>query len=87
MISTTTACCRLLANILYIMSYVKDWWHSKVSLKTLWRNPGEDRGVQLWLGLGNRGALTNDVRDWTHSALVYIHVLRVSRRVGRIGVL
>ena len=29
----------------------------------------------------------NDDRDWTHFVLVYVHVLRVRRRMGRIGVL
>ena len=77
-----------MANVLYAMSYVVDW-RSNVSSKTQRRDP--DRGVQLGLGLGNRGALIacafNDARDWTHSVLVYVHVLRVRRRVGCIGVL
>ena len=59
--------------------------------RTQWHDLVEDRGVQLWLGLGNRGAPTacvsNDARDWTHFVLVYVHVLRVRKRVGRIGVL
>ena len=60
--------------------------------RTQWHDLVEDRGVQLGLGLGNRGALTacvsnNDARDWTHFVLVYVHVLRVRRRVGRICVL
>ena len=56
-----------------------------------WHDLIEDRGVQLGLGLGNRGEPTacvhNDTRNWTHFVLVYAHVLRVRRRVGRIGVL
>ena len=62
-----------------------------VSSKTQRRKLGEDRGVQLWLGLGNRGVqmacVVNDARDRILSVLVYVHVFRVRRRVGRIGVL
>ena len=51
----------------------------------------EDKFQQLWLDLGNRGAhmarVGDDARDWNHSVLVYVHVLRVRRRVGRISVL
>ena len=72
------------------MSYVVDW-RSNVSSKTQRRDPVKDRGMQLWPGLGNRGApaacVSKDARDWTLSELVYVHVLRVRRRVGRIGVL
>ena len=63
----------------------------KVSSKTQWHDLIEDRGVQLGLGLENRGEPTacvhNDTRNWTHFVLVYVHVLRVRRRVGCIGVL
>ena len=119
---STTIAPRALSSVgqrLYTMSYVVDW-RSSVSSRTQWHDLVEDRGVQLWLGLGNRGALTamsrhasllntkiqiqiqhifvtqvkpatsfndNDARDWTHFVLVYVHVLRVRRRVGRIGVL
>ena len=92
-LSTIVVRYRLLANVLYTMSYVADW-RSNVSSKTQrhdGRDPVEDRGVQLWPGLGNRGALMacvfNDARDWTHSVLVHVHVLRVRRLVGCIGVL
>ena len=75
------------------MSFVVDW-RSSVSSRTQWHDLIEDRGVQLGLGLGNRGEPTavtacvpNDARDWTHFVLVYVHVLRVRRRVGCIGVL
>ena len=72
------------------MSFVVDW-RSSVSSKTQWHDLIEDRGVQLGLGLENRGEPTacvhNDARNWTHFVLVYVHVLRVRRRVGCIGVL
>ena len=72
------------------MLFVVDW-RSSVSSRTQWHDVVEERGVQLWLSLGNRGAPTacvfNDARDWTHFVLVYVHELRVRRRVGRIGVL
>ena len=71
------------------MLFVVDW-RSSGSSRTQWHDPIEDRGVQLGLGLGNRGVPTpcvsNDAQDWTHFVLVYVHVLRVRRRVGRIGV-
>ena len=58
----------------------------RVSSRTQWHDLIEDRGVQLGLGLENRGEPTacfpNDARDWTHFVLVYVHVLRVRRRVG-----
>ena len=68
------------------MSYVADR-RSSVSSKTQRHNLGEDRGVQLWPDLGNRGAhmtyVVNDARDyWTRSVLVYDHVFRVRTRRG-----
>ena len=54
------------ANVSFTMSHVADW-RSNVSSKTQRRNLGEDRGVQLWLGLGNREAhmacVVHDARD------------------------
>ena len=62
-----------------------------VSSRTQWHDLIEDRGVQLGLGLENRGepmaCVPNDTRNWTHFVLVYVHVLRVRGRVGCIGVL
>ena len=91
-LSTTVVSYRLQANVSFTMSYVADW-RSNVSSKTQRHNVGEDRGVQLWpeVGPGKRGAqmtrVVNDARDWTHSVFVYVHLLRVRRQVGRIGVL
>ena len=54
-------------------AFVVDW-RSSVSSRTQWHDLVEDRGVQLGLGLENRGAPTacvsNDARDWTHFVLV-----------------
>ena len=76
---------RLLPNVLYTMSYVVDW-RSNVSSKTQRRDPVEDRGVKLWPGIGNRGALMacvfNDTRDCTHSVFCFVHVLRVRLQAG-----
>ena len=78
------------AYISFTMSYVADW-RSNVCSKTQQRDLGEDRGVQLWPDLGNRGAqmacVVDDARDWTHSVLVHVLVLHVRMRVGRIGIL
>ena len=56
------------------MVYVR----SSVSSMTQRHDPVEDLGVQLWLGLGNRGAppacVFDDARDWTHFMFVYAHV-------------
>ena len=87
---TTVARYHLLANVLYTMSFVVDW-RSCVSSRTQRHDLVEDRGVQLGLGLGSRGeptaCVSNEAPDGTHFVSVYVHVLCVRRRVGRIGVL
>ena len=89
-LSTTVVRYSLWANVSFTVSYVADWRSSVIS-KTQRHKLGEDQGVQLWPDLGNRGAqmtcVINDARDWTHSVLVNVHMLRVRRRMWCIGVL
>ena len=71
----------------------------QVEVQTVVRNASLILGVNTTLIRRNVAAMRHathetegrrvaaDARDWTRFVLVYVHVLRVRRRVGRIGVL
>ena len=72
------------------MSFVVDW-RSSVSWRTQCHHLIEIEACSWDSASETEGRATAcvsiDARDWTHFVLVYVHVLRVRRRVGRIVVI